>query len=81
MPRPLLTVPRLCSRIFASPLDAPRISPLTLARDVWRAEGAGGFYKGFAPCVLRAFPANACAYFAFNWIMTHLGAEDVRGQS
>lgn len=69
------------NRIMGAPLDAPRIAPWTLSRQVWYAEGPRGFYKGFAPCVLRAFPANACAYFTFNWIMTTLGAEDVRGQS
>ncbi|EJD55544.1 mitochondrial carrier, partial [Auricularia subglabra TFB-10046 SS5] len=68
------------NRLMGMPLDTPRIAPWTLSRQVWRAEGARGFYKGFVPCVLRAFPANACAYFTFNWIMTTLGAEDVRGQ-
>ncbi|KZW01956.1 mitochondrial carrier [Exidia glandulosa HHB12029] len=76
-----IPIDNIKNRIFSAPLSAPRISPLDLARQVWHAERLRGFYKGFAPCVLRALPANACAFFAFDWIMTHLGAEDVRGSS
>jgi solute carrier family 25 (mitochondrial carnitine/acylcarnitine transporter), member 20/29 len=28
-----------------------------------------GYYRGFVPCVLRAFPANAAALFMFERTM------------
>ena len=36
---------------------------------VWRREGIRGYYRGFVPCVLRAFPANAAALFMFERTM------------
>jgi solute carrier family 25 (mitochondrial carnitine/acylcarnitine transporter), member 20/29 len=36
---------------------------------VWRREGIKGYYRGFVPCVLRAFPANAAALFMFERTM------------
>ena len=36
---------------------------------VWRREGIRGYYRGFVPCVLRAFPANAAALFMFEQTM------------
>jgi len=36
---------------------------------VWRREGVRGYYRGFVPCVLRAFPANAAALFMFEATM------------
>ena len=36
---------------------------------VWRKEGLRGYYRGFVPCVLRAFPANAAALFMFEQSM------------
>jgi solute carrier family 25 (mitochondrial carnitine/acylcarnitine transporter), member 20/29 len=36
---------------------------------VWRKEGYKGYYRGFVPCVLRAFPANAAALFMFERTM------------
>jgi solute carrier family 25 (mitochondrial carnitine/acylcarnitine transporter), member 20/29 len=37
--------------------------------EVWRREGVRGYYRGFVPCVLRAFPANAAALFMFEHTM------------
>jgi len=33
---------------------------------VYQREGLRGYYRGFVPCVLRAFPANAAALFMFE---------------
>ncbi|MCJ1296500.1 hypothetical protein MMC34_008066 [Xylographa carneopallida] len=42
------------------------------ARAVWRRDGARGFWRGFVPCFLRAFPANAVALVAFEGVMRGL---------
>jgi len=36
---------------------------------IWRQDGFKGYYRGFVPCVLRAFPANAAALFMFERTM------------
>ena len=42
------------------------------AVDVYREAGWKGFWRGFLPCFLRAFPANAMALLVFEGIMRTL---------
>ena len=42
------------------------------ARAIWVRDGARGFWRGFVPCFLRAFPANAMALVAFEGVMRAL---------
>ena len=42
------------------------------AREIMAKNGARGFWRGFAPCFLRAFPANAMALVAFEGVMRAL---------
>ncbi|KAF9439298.1 hypothetical protein BGZ76_006027 [Entomortierella beljakovae] len=39
---------------------------------VYQTGGLRGFYKGFLPCFLRAFPTNACALTSFELMMRWL---------
>ncbi|KAK3328019.1 mitochondrial carrier domain-containing protein [Cercophora scortea] len=39
---------------------------------VYRENGAKGYWRGFLPCFLRAFPANAMALLAFEGVMRAL---------
>ncbi len=39
---------------------------------VYRESGARGYWRGFLPCFLRAFPANAMALLAFEAVMRSL---------
>lgn len=45
------------------------------ARSVYREGGWRGYWRGFAPCFLRAFPANAMALVAFEGVMRFLSDE------
>jgi solute carrier family 25 carnitine/acylcarnitine transporter 20/29 len=36
---------------------------------VYRESGAVGFWRGFVPCFMRAFPANAMALVAFEGVL------------
>jgi solute carrier family 25 carnitine/acylcarnitine transporter 20/29 len=38
-------------------------------RQVYRKEGIRGFFVGFTPCAIRAFPANAAAFLGFELAM------------
>lgn len=42
------------------------------ARAVYKEGGYRAFWRGFVPCFLRAFPANAAALVAFEGVMRHL---------
>ena len=42
------------------------------AKEIWRRDGPRGFWRGFVPCFLRAFPANAVALVAFEGVMRGL---------
>ena len=42
------------------------------ARAVYREQGWRGYWRGFLPCFLRAFPANAAALVAFEGVLRYL---------
>lgn len=41
-------------------------------RAIYREFGLKGFYRGLTPCLIRAFPANAAAFFGFETTMSLL---------
>jgi solute carrier family 25 carnitine/acylcarnitine transporter 20/29 len=66
-------------RIMTDPLagglnDGVRRFPnwITAARTVYAENGWRGYWRGFLPCFLRAFPANAMALVAFEGVMRAL---------
>jgi solute carrier family 25 carnitine/acylcarnitine transporter 20/29 len=40
---------------------------------IMKENGVGGFFKGFAPCMLRSFPANAVAFLGYEQVRRLLG--------
>lgn len=42
------------------------------ANAIWKESGWKGYWRGFVPCFLRAFPANAMALVAFEGVMRAL---------
>lgn len=42
------------------------------AKEILRRDGLRGYWRGFLPCFLRAFPANAVALVAFETVMKAL---------
>ncbi|KAF9083423.1 Mitochondrial carrier protein ymc2 [Mortierella sp. AM989] len=44
-------------------------SAIDCARQTLAKEGVAGFFKGFAPCILRAAPANAVTFLGFELAM------------
>ncbi|KAF2748588.1 mitochondrial carnitine/acylcarnitine carrier protein [Sporormia fimetaria CBS 119925] len=61
-------------RIMTDPLGADRKYPRwrDAAKAVWRENGWRGYWRGFVPCFLRAFPANAMALVAFEGVLRTL---------
>lgn len=68
----------LKNRMMGAPLDSPRSSLRSVAKEVFRNEGISGFYRGFVPIALRAFPVNAGAFLVYESIMRGLNAEKTR---
>ena len=44
----------------------------SIAKAVYVENGWRGYWRGFLPCFLRAFPANAMALVAFEGVMRAL---------
>jgi solute carrier family 25 carnitine/acylcarnitine transporter 20/29 len=73
----------ICYWLSCYPLDviknrmqaAPDTSPplyrgmADAARVIYTENGIRGFFKGFTPCALRAFPANASCFLAFEVVL------------
>lgn len=66
-------------RIMTDPLgkglgDGERMFPRwkDAARLIWKRDGVRGYWRGFVPCFLRAFPANAMALMTFEGVMRAL---------
>ena len=45
---------------------------MTAARTLFAEEGVTGFYRGVTPCLLRAFPTCATAFFSYEYAMAFL---------
>jgi solute carrier family 25 carnitine/acylcarnitine transporter 20/29 len=61
-------------RIMTDPLGPDRRFPRwrDAAKAVYKESGFKGYWRGFVPCFLRAFPANAVALVAFEGVMRSL---------
>lgn len=57
---------------------AQRKGALEIARQAYRNEGAGVFFRGLGVCSLRAFIVNAAQWAAYEWIMRELDAKGER---
>jgi solute carrier family 25 (mitochondrial carnitine/acylcarnitine transporter), member 20/29 len=46
---------------------------LHCAQQVWRVGGFGALWRGFVPCMVRAFPVNAVTFYAYEKTRSLLG--------
>jgi solute carrier family 25 carnitine/acylcarnitine transporter 20/29 len=67
---PALPFDTVKSRLMAS--GSAHAGPRECAAALWREAGLRGFYRGWQPAMLRAFPANAAAFTAFDATMRAL---------
>lgn len=62
------------SKMQADSLSNPRYrNTLQVAKEMWLTSGFKGFFRGFFPTMLRAAPANAATFYAFELTMRVLG--------
>ena len=58
------------SKIQADSFANPRYHGIVdCIKKTMATEGVAGFYKGFWPCILRAFPVNATTFLAYELTM------------
>lgn len=43
-----------------------RHNTMSVIRTIWRTEGMRGFWRGFGPCIVPSFPANALGFVAYE---------------
>ncbi len=58
--------------LLAGEATTRRLGAIAIARNAYRAEGAGVFFKGLGICSLRAFIVNAAQWAVYEWIMREL---------
>jgi hypothetical protein len=44
---------------------------LSVTRRVWAHDGMRGFWRGFWPCILPAFPSNAAGFFVYETVLRY----------
>ncbi|KAI8979114.1 putative mitochondrial inner membrane transporter ymc3 [Mycotypha africana] len=71
------------NRFMTQPDVTPKLfpTPTSVAKYVYQTEGLRGFYRGFLPSFLRAFPTNASAVFMFELVMRLLSVNNSRSNT
>ncbi|KAI9676937.1 MAG: hypothetical protein M1817_006776 [Caeruleum heppii] len=50
-------------------MEAKRLGALSIARDIYKKDGAGAFFRGLGVCSLRAFVVNAVQWAVYEYLM------------
>lgn len=67
---PWYPIDAIKSKLQADSFSNPRFNGfIDCAKKTLASEGLAGFYKGFWPCMLRAFPVNATTFLAYELTM------------
>ncbi|KAG4439383.1 hypothetical protein IFR05_005132 [Cadophora sp. M221] len=74
-----IPLPTVAATVEGAPLLATQEQPaarklgaIEIARNAYRNEGAGVFFRGLGVCSLRAFIVNAAQWAVYEWIMKEL---------
>ena len=65
----------LKSRMQTDSFDNPKYKNYRDCFLQTKAEGIGAFYRGFVPCMARAFPVNAVTFAVFEIMINALGRD------
>mmetsp|Transcript_32556 Transcript_32556/g.56331 ORF Transcript_32556/g.56331 Transcript_32556/m.56331 type:complete len:294 (+) Transcript_32556:285-1166(+) len=73
---PWYPIDSIKSKLQADSLANPRYSStLDCIQKTMATDGIKGFYRGFLPCLLRAFPANSATFLAYEMTMRLIGRD------
>lgn len=56
-------------------IEQRRLGAIEIARNAYKSEGAGVFFRGLGVCSVRAFIVNAVQWAVYEWIMRELGTK------
>jgi len=66
------TTPLLGAEGVTECTERRRLGAIEVARNAYRSEGPGVFFRGLAVCSMRAFIVNAAQWAVYEWIMREL---------
>jgi len=66
------TAPLLGSAAAVENVERKRLGAVATARNAYRSEGPGVFFRGLTVCSIRAFVVNAAQWAVYEWIMREL---------
>jgi solute carrier family 25 carnitine/acylcarnitine transporter 20/29 len=69
------TAPLLGDAVAAEGTERRRLGAVEVARNAYRSEGPGVFFRGLTVCNIRAFVVNAAQWAVYEWIMKELDPE------
>lgn len=69
------TAPLLGSPAVAASAETRKLGAVEVARNAYRSEGPGVFFRGLTVCSIRAFIVNAAQWAVYEWIMRELDPE------
>jgi solute carrier family 25 carnitine/acylcarnitine transporter 20/29 len=55
--------------LLQSEVQEGRLTVVEVAKQAYRAEGAGVFFRGLGVCSIRAFVVNAVQWAVYEWMM------------
>ncbi|KAK2628958.1 hypothetical protein QTJ16_002061 [Diplocarpon rosae] len=67
--------PAEAAPLLAGEIATRRLGAVEIARNAYRSEGAGVFFRGLGVCNFRAFIVNAAQWAVYEWIMRELDPE------
>jgi len=69
------TAPLLGTVVRTEGTETRRLGAVEVARNAYRSEGPGVFFRGLTVCSIRAFIVNAAQWAVYEWIMNELDPE------
>jgi solute carrier family 25 carnitine/acylcarnitine transporter 20/29 len=66
------TAPLLGAVVSTDGTERRRLGAVEVARNAYRSEGPGVFFRGLTVCSIRAFIVNATQWAVYEWIMNEL---------
>jgi len=65
-------LPAIPQDVIKSRAQTAGVKAREAAREIYKLHGMKGFFRGFGPTVIRAFPANAVTFVVYETIMKNL---------
>lgn len=65
----------LLGPVLVEGTEQRRVGAIEIAKNAYKSEGMGVFFRGLTVCSVRAFIVNAAQWAVYEWLMKELGAK------